>query len=1265
VGVLGVFRAFFLTRITRGVNRAASPKLLALGFTLILVMVTGMALLHPARSAADTNSTINFQARLMSAAGAISADGNYNVEFKLYTVGTSGTALWTEDYLNSNSQGIHVANGYLSANLGSITAFPSTINWDQNLYLGMTVRGTGSCSFGSCTPGDAEMSPRLKVTSTPYAFAAGKIAQYNATTGYTSTLSLQAPTGGNQIFQMPDQGAAGTYNLLTQETAASSYIKLQTGSPGTAQTGNLNITGTGIAGALQSSTFDTPSSGALSIGTSNASSISISKSGVTTSINGGVSISGGAVTLTGNAASSFKTADTTASAAITIQTGNSSSGTAGTIGIDTGTSSTGTSAINIGTTNAGAVSIGRSGKTTTVNGALTSTQLFSANAGITIGTSAGSGTVFTNNGATVNSTLALTDFSSGGSIGLATDTVDKYTAISIAQSSTGKTLSIPTPTANTTYGRLLYISNIGSASFTLLSTPLNAGATATLVWSNTTGGASWQYSGADGNSILNQTGSTQTGGFTISGTGTAGTFTAATFSSASNLSLQAASGNDVTISPGAAVAGSGTLNLGVNAATVNIGNSSDNTRTIAIGNTAGSATQTVTVGNNSGTTSTTTIQGSGGVTIQANGAAVGVIVKSVTNSSAAFQVQNASNAALFGVNTSTGAITLGSAAGSGTVLTNNGATLNSTFAVADLPSGGSIGTAPNTVDIYTAVSVNQTTNAGQTITVPTPTASTGYGRLLYITNIGNKNFILLGLTINPGATATLVWANTSGGASWTFAGADGSSIQNQTSSTQSAGFKISGTGFAAGLDAATAGALNIGSVGGITGTATSVNIGNVSSTTAIQSASNSKAFTVNNSTGASLISIDSTNSASGLNIISNGGAETGTPPTGYAGFGGGTSVTTGTGSDADGGLQSVKATWTTTSNLGTSMSFASSPAISTTYNVSIDVKQVSGTAFAGGTIAYSPDNGTTLAFCANYNTGVVSTTVWTKITCQLTTPVTTVTTPVLYFVQNNGAAVSRVMDLDNVSFVAQNSSGTQNTAVVHIGGVAGQGLTLFQLDNASSAPFTGTNAALAGSMYFDTTAGSIQCYNGTTWGACTATPNTSVTLAPEFANAVLHGSGSGTLTADFCSASLNINDGTSSQPTICGSGETHNYYKWTTTSASAQAYSVYVSYQLPSNFKSFVGSSTSLTGKTDTASNTVQYSVYKNISGTLTQCGSAVSVSSGVQTTWQTGTASGSADPASCSGFVAGSTIVFKIDVSSVNSGSAYVGNINFQYTNQ
>lgn len=249
-------------------------------FVLLSAMVVMAERPATAFGSAATNSTINFQARLQTSAGAIAPDGNYNVEFKLYSVSTGGTALWTETYdYNGGAPDnrIRVANGYVSANLGSLTAF-SGINWDQNLYLTMNIGGaTTTASW------DGEMSPRLKVTSVPYAFRAGQLAQLNAASGYTSTLSIAQPTGGDQTFQIQDQGAAGTYNLLTQNQANNSYIQLQGSTPGSVQTGSFNINGTGIADilqgttAVQTPTLDTASAVALNIGTTNATSINLNQ----------------------------------------------------------------------------------------------------------------------------------------------------------------------------------------------------------------------------------------------------------------------------------------------------------------------------------------------------------------------------------------------------------------------------------------------------------------------------------------------------------------------------------------------------------------------------------------------------------------------------------------------------------------------------------------------------------------------------------------------------------------------------------------------------------------------------------------------------------------------------------------------------------------------------------------------------------------------------------------------------------------------------
>lgn|GEM_PF-5882032 len=316
---------FSYTRIRARLSaRLLNSRRLATGMVLVLGLVAvGFGLAHPEATDAATNNTINFQARLETAAGAIAPDGNYNVEFKLYDASTSGTLLWTEDWLNSATNGIHTTNGYLTANLGSITAFPTTINWDQQLYITMNIGNTSSCTittnFTSDCSGDGEMTPRLRLTGVPYAFRAGQLAQYNNTTGYTSTLSLVQPTGGNQLFQIPDQGAAGTYNLLTTAAASTGYIQNQ--NSGQQATANFWISGTGRADTmLQAPAFDTATSGSLSIGTTNATSITLGKSGVNTTVAGnlnvGTATSYGAITIANGAW--ITGVDSTGSSAVNI-----------------------------------------------------------------------------------------------------------------------------------------------------------------------------------------------------------------------------------------------------------------------------------------------------------------------------------------------------------------------------------------------------------------------------------------------------------------------------------------------------------------------------------------------------------------------------------------------------------------------------------------------------------------------------------------------------------------------------------------------------------------------------------------------------------------------------------------------------------------------------------------------------------------------------------------------------------------------------------
>ena len=119
---------------------------------------------------AAVSDTLNFQGRVYNSDGSIVDDGLYDFEFKLYTgdtlggpagdgEGFAGTNVWTETWNGGNQ--LRVVNGYFSVNLGDVTTFPTTIEWDQEHWLTM--------NFSS----DGEMDPRIKLTAVPYAFEAG------------------------------------------------------------------------------------------------------------------------------------------------------------------------------------------------------------------------------------------------------------------------------------------------------------------------------------------------------------------------------------------------------------------------------------------------------------------------------------------------------------------------------------------------------------------------------------------------------------------------------------------------------------------------------------------------------------------------------------------------------------------------------------------------------------------------------------------------------------------------------------------------------------------------------------------------------------------------------------------------------------------------------------------------------------------------------------------------------------------------------------
>ncbi|HVX24459.1 MAG TPA: tail fiber domain-containing protein [Candidatus Saccharimonadales bacterium] len=192
-----------------------TKRLWKIGVLLLLaiVLLAGWCTL-PAHAA--NPGTISFQGKITNANGTNVADGTYGFVFKLYSVSSGGTAVWTE------SDSLSVSAGVFQVNLGASSSL-SGINFStaSSLYLGITFNGDPA----------GEMSPRVQLQSVPYAFNADNASNL----------------GG---------------------VAASSYAQLG----GTQQTGSINVTGSGTFGNTLKVTTGSVTIGSFGTGVVHSSS---------------------------------------------------------------------------------------------------------------------------------------------------------------------------------------------------------------------------------------------------------------------------------------------------------------------------------------------------------------------------------------------------------------------------------------------------------------------------------------------------------------------------------------------------------------------------------------------------------------------------------------------------------------------------------------------------------------------------------------------------------------------------------------------------------------------------------------------------------------------------------------------------------------------------------------------------------------------------------------------------------------------------------
>ena len=110
---------------------------------IILSTLTGLPLV----GIAQIPRTLSYQGILADTSGAPTPDGSYNFTFRLYTISSGGSSIWSE------TQSAQVKRGLFSAILGNVNPIPDSVTFDRQYWLGVQVAS------------DPELSPRMQLTS--------------------------------------------------------------------------------------------------------------------------------------------------------------------------------------------------------------------------------------------------------------------------------------------------------------------------------------------------------------------------------------------------------------------------------------------------------------------------------------------------------------------------------------------------------------------------------------------------------------------------------------------------------------------------------------------------------------------------------------------------------------------------------------------------------------------------------------------------------------------------------------------------------------------------------------------------------------------------------------------------------------------------------------------------------------------------------------------------------------------------------------------
>jgi hypothetical protein len=199
-----------------------------LAAVLFFALGTFVVLSHSVHAAQTTPYKINYQGRLTNAAGVAKPNGQYNMKFRIFSVLSGGSAIWTE--VREATNRVTVTSGQFNVQLGDVTTLTPSVFTSQPLYfeVELPTPATATCSTASFAVfTEGAMTPRQPIAASAYAMNADTLDGYDSSE-FASLAANMTFTASNLFKNTSNgSGAFGVANvantsLFSVDTSASS-----------------------------------------------------------------------------------------------------------------------------------------------------------------------------------------------------------------------------------------------------------------------------------------------------------------------------------------------------------------------------------------------------------------------------------------------------------------------------------------------------------------------------------------------------------------------------------------------------------------------------------------------------------------------------------------------------------------------------------------------------------------------------------------------------------------------------------------------------------------------------------------------------------------------------------------------------------------------------------------------------------------------------------------------------------------------------------